>query len=342
MKIDDVPWKDLETRGFVHIPAFLSPEELAAARADYTSQPIDPGNQNYALSPATERSVGPLFQSLTDVLTAVRANTTLKVDRVTGGAYFATKRGIVFKWHQDHESYFEFQNHFDYLNFYIPVFKPQKDKSNLCVLPFDDLARQAPRTHRRVVRGGASWTYDLGGRQLVIQDQEGAMHLASVDLDSLSCTPELEAGDLLLMRGDVFHRTQDNDTDRVALSVRAIYSKTIIRRAHLADGGVVKASMMAKHRQRYAEMFRTFGLAGRDELPLDEFQAAAERLARQPASASGSFRSLLLREKVRNGVLLSSIRKALNEVVVRKAILRYRWLRLNRASAHRTPAARHA
>jgi hypothetical protein len=334
----DVPWKDLETRGFVHIPGFLSPDELAAVRADYADQPVDPGNRNYALSKATERGVGPIRHRVEEVLTAVRGNTALDVDQVLGGTYFATRRGISFNWHQDHESYFEFQNHIDYLNFYFAVFKPVKNKSNLCVLPFDELERRTPETFRRTRGGGAASTYDLGGRQLVLQDQEAVTHLADVDLETLTATPQLEAGDLLLMRGDIFHRTEDNDTDRVALSIRAVCTRTIIRRAHLADGGLVKARRMSKHEAYYATFFRAFDVAGRDEMPLADFLAAEREAAAHPPAGAVAFRSLLLREKIRSGVLLSFVRKALSETVLRPMVRAYHRRRLQRARGAEAPA----
>lgn len=338
----DVSWKDLETRGFVHIPHFLSPEELEASRADYTEQPVDAANRNYALSVASEQGVGLVRQRIQDVLTAVSANTSLKVDQILGGNYFATKRGIVFGWHQDHGSYFDYQNHFDYLNFYIPVFKPLRNKSNLCLLPFDDLERESPETFRRVVGRGASWTFDMGGRQLVVQDDTGATHLAQANLERLTYIPQLEAGDLLLMRGDVFHRTEDNDTDRVALSIRAAHSKTMVRRARLADGGLAKASNMAKNYRHYEAMFRAFEAAGRNELPLSELVAAEEEQHDHASADSGRFRDLLLKEKRRNGVLLSSVRSVLREKIVRPIVARYHYQRLLRARVlvARNPAPR--
>lgn len=331
-------WNELETRGFIHIPGFLSQDELASIRADYADQPVDPGNRNYALSAATERGVGPIRHRIDEVLAAVSSNTSLKLDFVIGGTYFATKRGIVFKWHQDHESYFYYQNHTDYLNFYIPVFKPVKEKSNLCIVPFDELERRSPKTFRLVMGGGAAWTYDLGGRQLMMQDHESTTHLMAADIESMACAPELEAGDLLLMRGDIFHRTQDNDTDRVALSIRATNSQTVIRRAHLADGGITKAMMMRKNAAHYRSLFRAFDLAGRDELPLKEFEAARERLASAAPPQETSFRNFLLKEKLRDGVFLSFVRKALSETVVRPVVGRYHYRRLQRARTASAPA----
>jgi hypothetical protein len=332
-----VRWKDLETKGFVHVPSFLSDEELAACRADYAEQPVDIDNRNYTLSAASERGVGPVRHRIQEVLTAVSANTSLKVDLILGGTYFATRRGIVFKWHQDHESYFVCQNHFDYLNFYIPVFKPLKNKSNLCLLPFDVLERESPKTFRRVVGRGASGTFDLGGRQLVLQDDPPTTHLARVNLEDLICTPQLEAGDLLLLRGDVFHRTEDDDTERVALSVRATHTKTVIHRAQLADGGLTKASMMARNPRRYALMFRAFDEAGRNELPLGELMTLENKLSDERLPDSDRFRTLLLKEKIRGGVFFSSVQRALSETVVRPIVARYHWRRLQRARTQSAP-----
>jgi hypothetical protein len=38
---NDVLWKDLETKGFVRVPGFLSQAEIDACRADFAEQPMD-------------------------------------------------------------------------------------------------------------------------------------------------------------------------------------------------------------------------------------------------------------------------------------------------------------
>jgi hypothetical protein len=334
-----VNWEDLETRGFVHIPAFLSPDELAACRADYAEQPVDAGNRNYELATASERGVGPVRHRIIEVLTAVNANTRLNVDQILDGTYFATTRGIVFNWHQDHESYFTCQNHFDYLNFYLPIVKPLRNKTNLCVVPFDVLERESPKTFRRVVRGGACTTYDLGGRQLVMQDQLGVTHLVRVNLNQLAYTPQLDEGDLLLMRGDILHKTEDNDTDRVSLSIRAANSGTMVRRAQLADGGLVKASVMSRNQQMYLTMFRVFEETGKSELPLSELLKRTKELGRTGSPVQGRFRDLLIKEKFRSGVFLSFVRKALSEKIVRPVVFRYHRREIRTADGRAVPNA---
>lgn len=326
----DVHWQDLETKGFVHVPQFLSQDELAAAREDFLAQTADTQSFYYALSVATERGMEPVRPRIEDVLAAIRAHTSLQVNHVLYGAYFAAKGGTFFPWHQDHDN-FTNPNHFDQLNFYMPVLKPDRRKSNLCVVPFDALERASPKTFRRVVRRGSSTTHDLGGRQLVFQDESGATHLVRVNLDDLACTPELEAGDLLLLRNDMFHRTQDNDTARVALSIRATNGHTVVRRAQLARGGLAKAARMARNGGNYEGMFRAFEEAGRDELSIRDLLDATKRLQDGGLPGSIRFRNRLLKEKIRNGVLLSSLRAALSETVVRPVVVRYHAHQLRRA-----------
>ena len=188
----NIPWKDLETKGFVHVPGFLSQAEIAVCRDDFAQQPVNANNHNNPLSDASLR-VACLRDSVADVMALVNAKTDIRIDCGFGGMYFATKRGVVFPWHQDHESYFAFQNHYDYLNFFIPVVKPAKDKSNLSIVPFDVLERESPKTFRRLVRSGATSVYDLGGRLMLCQVDSGTAHLMPSSFDRFACTPELAA-----------------------------------------------------------------------------------------------------------------------------------------------------
>ena len=68
-------------------------------------------------------------------------------------------------------------------------------------------------------------------------DDTGGAHLVDKEFDRLAQTLELDPGDLLLLRGDMIHRTQDTETDRVSLSFRAGNAETAVHRARLADGG---------------------------------------------------------------------------------------------------------
>ena len=338
--MNDVNWKDLETKGFIHVRKFLSQHDLDSCRADYVDQPVDEANRNNAVSDASERATARLERPVNELMAQVTANTNIRVDCNLGAYYFATTRGV-FPWHQDYESYFLSQNHYDYLNLFIPVMKPRPDKSNLCVVPFDALKRESPRTFERVVGRGAAMAYDLPDRQVLFQADSGAAHVTRVPLDRLAFTPQLEAGDLLVMRGDIFHRTEDGDTDRVALSMRLGYSKTVVRRAKLADGGLAKMKTMAGNFKYYEPLFRAFDRAGCDELPWGELERFVKEGSEHPAAGSETPARFLLRQKLRSGVLLSSARRMLTEVVGNKALWAYHRRQARKTAARAVQPLRH-
>ena len=292
----------LQTRGFVVIPGFLSADDVTAFTDDFRGQPLV-DNKNYGVSAASAEANARLRPRITDVLTQVHAQTDLRPDSPSGAAYFATGRGISFAWHQDHESFYAYQNHYDYLNFYIPIVKPRRDKSNLSVLPFDTLLQNSPRTYARVVRSGATRIVRLGPASVVFKDDTGGAFIVRRNLDRLAFTPHLAAGDLLLMRGDVIHRTQDTDTDRVAMSFRVCSSDAVINRVRLADGGLHKARMMARNPAGYERTFEAFAKLNRDDVPIRELNGVARTIAAGPPRHGRTFVWYLLRQKYKAGVL---------------------------------------
>src|ERR1700694_4269968 len=100
---DDVRWSDLETKGFIHFPAFLTPAQLDACRIDYAGKPRNLTNLNYDVPGASLHGVAHLEEAVTALLLGVHAHTNVRVDCAVGASYFATKRGVAFGWHQDHE-----------------------------------------------------------------------------------------------------------------------------------------------------------------------------------------------------------------------------------------------
>lgn len=294
-------WQDLETRGFVVIPGFLSEEELTAARADFANQQTN-ANKNYKTSLASPEENARLSTRIGEVLADVAAHTDLRADLPAGGAYFATGRGITFSWHQDHESFFATRNHYDYLNFYIPIIKPDRTKSNLCVVPFDVLQNESPRVYRKLYRGGACRFIRLGSRRVLFCDDTGTVLLMRRDIETLAEVPALSAGDLLLMRGDVVHRTQDADTERVALSFRVANRSGRLTRAALADGGMHKARMMANNAGYYERVFAAFDLAKKDELSMTELTDLVAAIEPRQPRPPQDFMKFLMQQKRRSHV----------------------------------------
>jgi len=315
-----VDLKALETRGFVLVPSFLSEAEVRGCRDDFASRPVHTNNHNYNLSIASGAALETVLARVKEMLGQVSASTNLRANLPMGALYFATERGVKFSWHQDHESFFAIQNHYDYLNFYIPVVKPRRDKSNLSIIPFDVLERESPRSFPKLVRGGATRFPRIGDKRMVFFDDSGSVHLMPRDLNRLAHTPELGPGDLLLLRGDMIHSTQDTETERVSLSFRAARSDTVVKRSRLAAGSLFKARMMMNNPATYEQMFEAFDLAGRDALGfVDLVQTMLRVPASTPRPPSAFFR-YLMREKTRGHVLLPFLRRTVTTVLADRAV----------------------
>ncbi|MEO5901343.1 MAG: hypothetical protein ABIR68_14620, partial [Ilumatobacteraceae bacterium] len=125
---------DLETKGFLVVRGFLSPDEIEVLRDDHARLTVDE-NFNFNSKSPTEEVMSRLTPRFDDVLRQVNERTSLHVDVYVPdtSVYFAvgTDAGVNFPWHQDHESFYMVQNHFDYVNFYLPIVKPTASKSNV-------------------------------------------------------------------------------------------------------------------------------------------------------------------------------------------------------------------
>jgi hypothetical protein len=230
------------------------------------------------------------------------------------GSYFATGRRIEFGWHQDHESFFAIQNHYDYLNFYNPYRQAEEGqiqpvhRSLRCT-------RGEPANLPEAGPGRAARFARIGDQRIAFLDDTGSVHLMKKDLDCLALAPELNPGDLLLLRGDIIHRTQDTDTERVSLSFRAANAETLVRRTRLADGGLKKAWMMMNNAETYERMFHAFDVAGKQALAFVELQQTMSSLPYSDEMGRKRFFQYLLRQKRRERVLFRFFRTSLMTVL---------------------------
>ena len=150
--------------------------------------------------------------------------------------------GGVLNWHIDHYSYYLHQDHTNWLICYIPIFKPSKEFANLAIVPTDVVKQHDPYLHQQIQGRGAmrfrcaepdtlEW-FNLRfpdqsinvGDWFAIDDYNDASpgFKLNIDLEAHKVVPELEVGDLLIMRADVIHRTHDAGTDRISVRCDAI------------------------------------------------------------------------------------------------------------------------
>jgi hypothetical protein len=233
-------WSDLDSKGFVVVRGLVPEATLASLREDFSTG-LPPESYPFSFKLLGHGALEDAWGAMRRALEPLRAATKTRADileRVM--SHYVTTAlgpGPASVWHQDFDfDYMLTKDHLNYLIFWLPIQKPDRAKSNLRVLPWDSLEAADAEAYRRLV--GA------GGHRLVPKDGVTEVHGAAygkrvgppafaigADIESIAVTPELDAGDALILRGDVVHRTQDIETKRVAASVRATFSgKKISRR----------------------------------------------------------------------------------------------------------------
>lgn len=271
------PWRDIKEKGYLHIRKFLTDAELLLLQNDWLerSKAIKGStNGNYPVVDVPQGIVWRFHRKIKAVTDAVYSETGIKADADAGGCvYYSTARGVNFPWHQDHEPYFVYQQSIDYLNFYIPILKPEAKLTNICLISMDELQAQIPERFAEYVDSGAK-RFDLGEKETsVYDDDNGTKYTLPVNFEDIKVTPELEPGDLLLFRGDVLHRTQDADTERVAVSFRRTSSTAVISKAKLQAAFAIKKEMMQKNWGVYGALFECFDDLKQDEITARQFHA---------------------------------------------------------------------
>jgi hypothetical protein len=266
MKSVTPDYSDLSTKGYVVVRGFLSERQRQLLLTDYEYPRSSSANQNYNVVSASDAVPLTFAPKLQEACRAIGSATGIHADLTTDVIYFATQHGILFPWHQDHEDYFSFQDHRNYLNFYVPILKPDPKLSNVCVIPLDRLLQALPEQSREVLHGGARTFFPRDAITEVQDDETGSRSTWPINIDTLQETPELNAGDLLLLRGDMIHRTQDGATRRVAVSFRRQSSRSIVSKRQLLAGGTMKREFMKNNSERFNQILRYFTEAAADEL----------------------------------------------------------------------------
>ncbi len=309
-------YKDLESNGYLVIPSFLSPAEIeiftndiAVKNIAYAQSKIK--NENYLwLEDASKEVFAKFGDKFAAVSSTIAQQTNIKADFPLGGVYFSTQGGQSFGWHQDHESYYFYQNHYHYLNFYIPIIKPEISKSNLCIIPFDRLKARNPDIYRRVLGKGAVYYKVENNTTIIYNDNDGGEYgRLDYSIDDIAETPQLKSGDLLLLRGDVIHRTEDALTLRTALSVRIASTHKKIRKIELVDGGLKKFQMMLNGRALYQMLLSYFDEMKVQELSLtdwEKFHEFSKTFSEEQIMSRSQFSRYLLWQKIRMGLFYNT------------------------------------
>lgn len=256
MNTDNINFSLLETQGFVVIPDFLS-QGLLEQLVNQSKSRYESTNNNYSIG--LFHIADELKETILSTLATVRQLTNIKVDLIPKEGVYFDNQQINFNWHQDHETYFKWQNCYNSLNFWMPVIKPIPDRSGVDVIPFDVLSQHFLNlTKEQFIGQGAKRIWTKNNNTLVVDDERGTEYTLPMSLDNIRITPTLKPGDLLLMRGDCIHRTQDTDTNRVGISVLCTNGEHWITKENFYSGSEHKRAMINKNKNGFKNLISKF------------------------------------------------------------------------------------
>ena len=248
---------ELATQGYSIVRSFLSGSDTPPALIAYleSAQKFHDGVINEIPGPEMAGVQGKIRGLIPDVARALGLEidpdaygySAIRIQRAEGPPTLRTPfdvhrdpkiaPGGVLNWHLDHFSYYLHRDHANWLICYMPVAKPSRQLANLAIIPYDVLAAHDPALHARIHGRGAmrfrcveedtfGWfslrfpgqAIDVGDWFAIDDDDDGTMGWKiDLDLERHKVVPELEEGDLLIMRADVIHRTNDAGSDRISI-----------------------------------------------------------------------------------------------------------------------------
>jgi len=279
-------WQDVQIKGYAVVPSFLDAPEISGLIAAFEkAREIPRQNPNFMGHLLHKNRLKPFRNKL---LAAARAasSSTQVYDRLGMGIYYATK--LYLKWHLKADCLWHTDStiHYvdpNYLNFWIPLVKPDRQRSGLQVVGFDALEARHPDLAHSLRGQGSTRVIQRDG-STIFRDTARRTTIAIADpnlLEGLAQTPALGPGDCLVMRNDVLHRTQDDETDRVAISFRVFGSTTVVSRQALMDMGSAKFNNMARVRPPFARRFAAFQIAGCDQMSNVLYDALYEEMTKR-------------------------------------------------------------
>lgn len=280
-------YEELRTKGFTVVKSAFGQTEIDSLdfEASKTIGSFEgKAYKNFDLVPQVRERIGREYVApfMADLL----KHTSIHVDQLRYALFMGRQSGVKFLWHTDHHDYYLMGDYANYINLFVPVRKPRVEKSNVTFVPFDKLIAHAPDVGPLFLGRGAGRAEESNGKTLLIDDNNGKEYVLPFLISDISETPHLAEGDLLISRGDVIHRTQDVDTDRMAVSFRLFNTKARIHRSSLTPGCDFKAKWVAEQSVEWAARKQVFEKLGVDELSFGELNAHLAALRAPSKKAS--------------------------------------------------------
>jgi hypothetical protein len=279
-----VSWTELQTRGFVVVRSLLSPAEVDEVRRAYEQSRR--GETLYVSMVAKPQDVKFVASRLATLLPAIREATDIQTDTLSEEGFFFPTEYTKLGWHTDHKSYYTVQDHYHYLNFWMPILKPRPDKSGLGLVPMDRLREAAPEVFAAVVRRGAASVQDGVLRYETDDGRIRSLPCPDSLVNAIAAAPDVSPGDVIVARTDVLHKTQDAETTRVALTMRGMWSQQPLSKKTLLTGSPEKHQRMLAEPLAFRGLLACFWIKGRSRITLADCRECFERVLRREWRAS--------------------------------------------------------
>ena len=204
--------KELDSNGYTVLKNIITEPEIEKLYHTYLAI----GNKKRVIVSAP--NTGILNTKIHTLMSAINSNTSLKLDIISSKVGYFDTAFYNNDWHQDHKQLLYYKDAFNAINLWIPLVKPDEHKSGLGIIPFSKLSP----TDITYFKGfGARRIVSENNRTYSLDDTNGGHRTDfSFDLNELSVFPAISVGDVLVMRGDTIHKSQDADTHRIAMSIR--------------------------------------------------------------------------------------------------------------------------
>ena len=151
------------------------------------------------------------------------------------------------------------------------VDKENPNTTNLSVIPQNILTDRIPAQINKIVRQGAQRFFPKDKETLVKNDNTDEEYTLPFSIEDIAESPNLLPGDVLLVRGDTIHRSQDNLSPRVAASFRVFQNTAILNKQVLLSGGEEKQRYLKNNNTRITPILDAFEYYGRDNITYSEY-----------------------------------------------------------------------
>jgi hypothetical protein len=218
---------ELMTQGFVVIPNFLTDQELLVVKDHYNKiyQEFlkDPSLKNaYNLIRVDyDKSLDFLQEKINNCIDIISRTTDIHTNTLDDKiAYIDNSIFGTSGWHQDHGPYYRWKDLYNSLNFWIAIIKPDKKNNGLSVISYDTLS---DKLKEKFIGKGAKRFKVMQRTTQVFDDIDNSTFFIPNNIDKIAISPDLSDIDLIILRGDVIHNSQNLVSKRVALSIRSFH-----------------------------------------------------------------------------------------------------------------------